>query len=457
MNNETWVPSIKSYWRDLTDFVFSLREDGEEITLNLNGEHSLYVRINSSQVRQTTGVDQKALEVVFQRDRRRVSLQFDLSMDQASDKNLLERILAQARAETAAIPEDPFVVSFKNNGRSEQDFSGQFPPLDEILRNLTEETKGSDFTGFLAMGPVIRANRNHLGQDHWFSSNQFFIDYSLFTVNVDGENKAVKSNYSGRKWNSTEFQKNYKHAFDQLQKLKKANHSLKPGEYRTYLAPGAVSELVHMLSWNGLSLGAYKKGTSAFAQLYEGKQKLSPLFSVRENFELGLSPAFNSLGEVAPAVLPLVEGGELKNFLVSTRTSQEAGVPSNFSDINGWGQEYMRSPEVMPGTLDDSDVLKKLGTGLYLSQLHYCNWSHVLSARVTGMTRYACFWVEGGEIVAPIKDLRFDDTLFRVFGSSLEALTSHSVVEPVIDTYWQRRIGGSRLPGALLSGFQMVL
>ena len=42
------------------------------------------------------------------------------------------------------------------------------------------------------------------------------------------------------------------------------------------------------------------------------------------------------------------------------------------------------------------------------------------------MTRYACFWVEDGEIISPIDDMRFDDTIYNFFGDKLEAVTSKS-------------------------------
>ena len=52
--------------------------------------------------------------------------------------------------------------------------------------------------------------------------------------------------------------------------------------------------------------------------------------------------------------------------------------------------------------------MKKIDTGLYLGNLHYLNWSDNIGGRITGMTRYACFWVEDGEIVAPIENMRFE-------------------------------------------------
>ena len=36
---------------------------------------------------------------------------------------------------------------------------------------------------------------------------------------------------------------------------------------------------------------------------------------------------------------------------------------------------------------------------------------------MTGMTRFATFWVENGEVVAPVNVMRFDDTLYSLFGT----------------------------------------
>ena len=48
------------------------------------------------------------------------------------------------------------------------------------------------------------------------------------------------------------------------------------------------------------------------------------------------------------------------------------------------------------------------------------------------MTRFATFWVEDGKIVAPVDVLRFDDTLYRMLGENLEALTpeTRAAAEP---------------------------
>ena len=61
-------------------------------------------------------------------------------------------------------------------------------------------------------------------------------------------------------------------------------------------------------------------------------------------------------------------------------------------------------------------MLAALGTGLYIGNLWYLNYSDRPAGRMTGMTRFATFWVEGGRIVAPVTPLRFDDTLYRMLG-----------------------------------------
>ena len=76
---------------------------------------------------------------------------------------------------------------------------------------------------------------------------------------------------------------------------------------------------------------------------------------------------------------------------------------------------------------------------------------------MTGITRFATFWVEDGKIVAPIDVLRFDDTIYRMLGSSLEALTKETELILESSTYGERALASMRLPGALLSELEFTL
>ena len=109
------------------------------------------------------------------------------------------------------------------------------------------------------------------------------------------------------------------------------------------------------------------------------------------------------------------------------------------------------------GELKESDVLKEIDTGLYLGNLHYLNWSDNVGGRITGMTRYACFWVENGEIVAPIENMRFDDSLYNFFGNNLESVSEDVIFNPETGSYNSRSLGGTYCPGILLSSFSLTL
>jgi hypothetical protein len=65
--------------------------------------------------------------------------------------------------------------------------------------------------------------------------------------------------------------------------------------------------------------------------------------------------------------------------------------------------------------------------------------------------------VEKGKIVAPVNVMRWDDTLFRMLGTHLEALTDSP--EWILNnlTYEQRSVQTSRVPGALLKGMAFTL
>jgi predicted Zn-dependent protease len=444
---------LEKYFEQLSDFAFSQLQRGEHLGLNLAGEEQDYVRFSQAKVRQNTSVTQLDVEMIFQSKGRKTSSTTSLLGHEKEDQARLAALLERARQEVEVLPPDPYLVPMMNHGSSRSQHHGRLLSAGDAVKDIAQTAAGSDFAGLYAGGPMIRANKNSLGQSHWFSTESFFVDYSLFAVNSNQENKAVKGVYSDSQWSTAELAKHLQNSKNQLALLQKPTVTVKPGSYRTFFAPGAMAEISSMMSWGALSFSAMKRGTCALTKLYNGEVRLSEKFTFKENFRTGLSPRFNALGEVAPDELTLIKNGKLENMLVSSRSARQYGATAN-----GAGEgEAPRSPEIATGTLAEAHALRELGTGLSLSHLHYLNWSDISAARITGMTRYACFWVENGEIVGPIKDLRFDDSLFRIFGSELIDLTSESVVDPAVSTYDARALGGKKLPGALLGSLTFTL
>jgi predicted Zn-dependent protease len=92
-----------------------------------------------------------------------------------------------------------------------------------------------------------------------------------------------------------------------------------------------------------------------------------------------------------------------------------------------------------------------------IGNLWYLNFSDRQACRVTGMTRFATVWVEDGEPVAPLAPMRFDDSVYRMLGGALEALTREPRRIPDTDSYEGRRFGSVAAPGALLAGLEFTL
>jgi len=59
--------------------------------------------------------------------------------------------------------------------------------------------------------------------------------------------------------------------------------------------------------------------------------------------------------------------------------------------------------------------------------------------------------------VGPIKNLRWDESLYNALGSKLMALSTRAEIDPAVDTYFHRALGGSRTPGALVDQFTFTL
>jgi predicted Zn-dependent protease len=263
----------------------------------------------------------------------------------------------------------------------------------------------------------------------------------------------VKGTFSGRDWYQADYEKNIADSLHKLKLMEQKAVKVKPGDYRTWFEPAAVSDLLGMFSWNGISEGAIQRGSSSFGKMRHEGVVLSPQFSVSEDFNTGLVPKFNSIGEVANPKLNLIEDGKLRQTLVSSRTASEFNLESNFADSG----EYLRAPKMASGNINASSVVETIGDGLFLSNIHYLNWSDNAGGRVTGLTRYACFKVKNGELVAPIETMRFDDTFYRYFGTELEAVGDQTKIIPEIGTYGGRDLGGTVCPGILVKAFSLTL
>ena len=440
---------MDKYFNKINEHLFSLLSSEEILKVGLWGESSQFIRLNNSKIRQTGIIDDMSYSIALIANNRQVSCSTTLNGSFENDKNHLLNILNSLRHDIAKVPEDPYIVYPTAGKSSNEKHRGSLLDFDKSVSSLLPVTQGVDLAGIWASGSVYTGVANSLGQQHWFETETFSLDYSLITK----DKKMVKDCFAGTNWNQEEYEKYISNSKTKLDIMNRKSVKIDPGNYRTYIAPAGVADIVDMFSWGGISESSLQQKDSALLKMRQENVQLSPCFTLTEDFSNGMVPKFNGNGEIAPETLPLIVGGSLENTLVSTRTEKEYGVSSNFASSS----EGLRSPIIKTGKLKENEILSKLDNGVYLSNLHYLNWSDRLGGRITGMTRYACFYVENGEIVAPIENMRFDDTIYNVFGQNLESVTDKNQLIPNVGTYDGRNLGGSHCPGILLNSFSLTL
>ncbi|MGO2449108.1 TldD/PmbA family protein [Pseudomonas taetrolens] len=420
----------------------------EQFTLGYDAEASEFIRFNRGQVRQAGQVQQASLNLKLINDGRHADVRITLAGEPAADRQRLTEALQQLRETLPLLPADPYLLLNAEPWHSHQVQDQPLPETGRVLEEIRRAAQGVDLVGFYASGPISYGYASSAGAFGWHQANSFNFDWSLFHSN----GQAVKASYAGADWDSQRFARRMQLAREQLEFLERPLHTLAPGEYRAYLAPAALEEVMSMLCWGGFSAQALASKSSPLQKLYAGDAHLSPLVSLDEQVSQSLSPAFS--GEGYPRRdLSLVKEGRALQQLVGSRSAAEYGL-----EVNGapWG-EAPSALAMAPGTLAQADVLKQLGTGLYISNLWYLNYSDQPAARLTGMTRFATFWVENGEIKAPVNTMRFDDSVYSLLGSQLEALTSERELLLSASTYDQRQTASNLLPGALIKKLTLTL
>jgi predicted Zn-dependent protease len=440
---------MKELFFELAGYANGLLRGGEALLANFEAEVSDFLRFNHARVRQPMSVRQAYLTLELIDGRRQDRTTLALTGNAGEDRPAIRAAIEAMRADLPALPEDPYLLYCTDAGASETVRTGRMPSPEEAVEAITADGAGLDLVGVLASGPVCRGFASSFGARHWHEVASFLLDWSVF----QSGDKAVKASFAGQHWDRAEVARRIDATRAQLPYLAREPRTIEPGAYRAYLSPAAVDELLWMLNWGGVSAKEQRTRQSTLQQLVDGEAALSPLVTLREHVAGGLAPAFDEAGFSRPASVELIREGRHAGSLVSPRTAQEYGIESN-----GAGEdESMQAMELAPGDLPRADALRALDTGVYVGNFHYLNWSDRTACRITGMTRFATYWVEGGEIVAPLAVMRFDDSLYRMLGAELEALDDEADWILNNGTYGGRSVQTSRVPGALLRQLRLTL
>lgn len=440
---------LKGRFYALADKTLSRLRGREELTLELGAEDSSFVRFNKGLVRQPGDVLQRSLTLDLAVGRRHTAGTVSLSGDDALDEERVAALLGSLRDDVAMLPEDPYLHRPEQVCSSEHEGEDRLLSSEVAAEQVLDAARGLDLVGIFASGGVHTGFADSRGQRNWFTSHSFHLDFSVFH---EGD-KAAKASYAGFEWDEAVMRYRVEGAREQLPFLGREPVSIDPGRYRVYLTPMALFELYDTVGYGGFGLKAERTKQSPFLKMSESGARLHPSLDLAENVAAGVGPSFSSEGFIKPPQVQLVRAGELAEPLVCARSAKEYGAPCNGADED----EAPTALHMGAGELEVTEALAALDTGVWVSNLWYLNFSDRKACRLTGMTRFATFWVEGGRIKAPLNVMRFDETLYRALGENLEGLTRQR--EMILDphSYGARSTKSALLPGALVRDFSFTL
>ena len=187
----------------------------------------------------------------------------------------------------------------------------------------------------------------------------------------------------------------------------RAPAALPPGVYPVVLEPYAVVDLLDWIGELGFSALAVEEGRSFYEP---GRPIASALVSTWDDATdpSGTPMAFDYEG-VGKQRVPLIERGTCAGLVYDAATAGRAGLRSTG---HGLPAPNTRGPIptnqfMAPGETAPEELLAGMPRGLLVTRFNYTNAVHPKRAIVTGMTRDGTFLVEHGEIVGPVRNLRF--------------------------------------------------
>lgn len=438
---------MRDYFNALADALMASLSGDEVLLCAFDGEDSDFVRLNKNKVRQAGHVTQRYLHLDLIRGQRHATCNSVLAGHLDHDLPPLRALLETLRAQIALLPDDPYLMYATEINNSTHGDAAASIDSGAALEDIIGAARGLDLVGLWASGAICSGFANSLGQRNWQQSTTFNFDWSCY----HRTDKAVKSNYAGFAWDANVLKQKMHEARTQLEAVSRPAITLAPGHYRAYFAPAALEELLGMMAWGGFGLKAHRSARTPLIKMIKQDRRLHSAVTLAEDHARGLASNFTRGGFVTHAPVTLIANGKYTDCLVSPRSAKEYGVPLNS------GSEAPHALDMHGGTLPRAEVLAKLGTGLYINNLWYCNFSDHDNCRITGMTRFACFWVQDGVISAPVNVMRFDDSIYRILGTQLLDLTAEREFLFDTSTYQQRSTRSVQLPGALVDDFTLTL
>lgn len=199
----------------------------------------------------------------------------------------------------------------------------------------------------------------------------------------------------------------------------RAPRTLPPGSYPVILEPAAVGLILGYLGWYTFNGKAVHEGRSYLAGKL-GQPIIDPRLSVWDDAmdprTIGVTFDFEG---VPKRKTMLIDQGVARAAVYDRRTAKLAGTTSTGHALpqpNAFGA-VPANLFLSPGTATVDEMLASTERGVLVTRFHYVRVVDPVRTIITGMTRDGTFLIEGGRIVAGIKNVRFNQSMIETLAS----------------------------------------
>jgi predicted Zn-dependent protease len=187
--------------------------------------------------------------------------------------------------------------------------------------------------------------------------------------------------------------------------------AIEPGDYEVILEPYAVCDLLDFFSY--LSFGALPfMEKRSFLSGRIGERVMDERITIWDDglAAEGMPAAFDYEGVPKQKVM-FIDRGVASGVVWDTYLAgKQGGGQQSTGHALPAGSTIGAMPLhlfMSPGDASIQDMIKDVKRGLWVSRFWYTRTVHPLNVVTTGMTRDGTFLIENGEVIGPVRDMRF--------------------------------------------------
>ncbi len=233
-----------------------------------------------------------------------------------------------------------------------------------------------------------------------------------FSLTVEGDDGTGWAESSAWKFADVNVNDDIAEAIE-IAKRNQKPEDIEPGRYTVVLTPAAVGDLLVFLAWHGFNARAHLENRSFLAGKMGQKVFDERITIIDDAYDPRWQGLPFDMEGVPRERVELIREGVLVGLVYDRLTAEKMNAsPTGHGgrQPNTWGA-FPSCIVVAPGNATMEEMIKSVKNGLLVTHFHYTNTSELTKLTVTGMTRDGLFKIENGEIVYPVKNLRFTQSI----------------------------------------------